>query len=380
MSRIAALILSFSVCLIGCSLSPGPTISVASSHRSAPKARPNDPLLVEQYCFDRMAVFEAWAITMGSADVLIGVVERGFDPTHEEFKTDRIKVYQLPGMEHPREWLHQNHGTEVVSQIAAGTNNGKGMAGLAPECRVIVAAMGTHESFRKARQGSQESAREWNRLIGEKSGEAIRYLVDQGCKVINCSYTTASTPADAFEYAIAHDVVVVIPSGNFNRNSPQWPAGVLDVLCVGGVDKDDKRWVNPPVEYKGRKMIQGSSYGKGLNVVAPCRDLVVCIANDEEQNAVLPDDRWMATGFGKARKGYLWKINKGGTSNAAPMASALAALIRSLRPDLTYKEVIRIIEQGADDLGSPGWDEYTGYGRINFHRSLELARTWPRKK
>ncbi len=379
MIRIITLILTVSLCLTGCSSSGGPSVSLATADAHMLKAPPNDPLLVEQYCFDRMAVLEAWRITMGSKDVLIGVVEKGFDPTHEELQTDRVEVYQLPGMEHPKEWLHQTHGTEVVSQIAANTNNGKGMAGLAPGCSVIVAATGTHESFQKARHGSQESAQKWNRLTGEKSGEAIRYLVDRGCNVINCSYTTASTPTDAFEYAIAHDVVVVIPSGNFNRNSPQWPGGVLDVLCVGGVDKDDKRWVNPPVEYKGQKMIQGSSYGKGLNVVAPCKDLVVCMATDEKQNALLPDDRWVTTGLGKARKGYLWKIGKGGTSNAAPMACALAALIRSVRPDLTYREVIRIIEQGADDLASPGWDEYTGHGRINFQRSLELARTWPRK-
>jgi subtilisin family serine protease len=327
-----------------------------------------------QYCFDRMAVLEAWRITKGSDNVLIGVVEKGFDPTHEELKDGVIEVFEIAGMEHPKEWMHQNHGTEIVSQIVAKTNNGKGIAGLAPECRVVVAATGTHKSFGER---TAQSADEWNRLIGENSGEAIRYLVDRGCKVINCSYTTATTPAEAFEYAIAHDVVVVVASGNFNRDSPQWPIGVIDVLGVGGVDTDDKRWINPPVTHKDRQIVQGSNYGRGLSVVAPCRDLVVCIAGDENIDR-LPVDGWVPTGFGQARKGYLWKKDKGGTSNAAPMASALAGLIRSARPDLTHQEVIRIIERGADDLESPGWDQFTGYGRINFQRSLELAIDWPR--
>lgn len=368
MSQSAWSLVVLSVCLSGYDASSAP-----GAEGGTLSAIPNDPLFGEQREFGQMQVLEAWSITRGSPKVLIGVVERGFDATHEEFQGGRIKEHRLPGMEHPREWLHQAHGTQVVGQIGAEVNNGKGVAGLAPGCRIIVATTGTHESFETH---TQESAQEWNRLIGKKNGEAIRYLVDAGCKVINCSFTVGLTPADAFEYAIAHDVVVVVGSGNFNRNSPQWPAGVLDVLCVGGVNSDGKRWVNPPIRHQGRDVIQGSDHGKGLNVVAQCLDLVVCTPHDPTQAGVLPDSQWVVTGFGKARKGYLWKIGKGGTSNAAPVASALAGLIRSLRPDLNCKEVIRIIEQGANDLGVPGWDEETGFGRINFARSLKIAQVW----
>ena len=80
----------------------------------------------------------------------------------------------------------------------------------------------------------------------------------------------------------------------------------------------------------------------------------------------------------KLRNGYQWKTGTAGTSNAAPYGTALAALIRSLRPDLNHKDVIKIIEQGATDLGDLGWDKETGYGRMNFHRSLLLARDWPK--
>ena len=57
------------------------------------------------------------------------------------------------------------------------------------------------------------------------------------------------------------------------------------------------------------------------------------------------------------------------------LAEALP-FIRSLRPDLDHKQVIKVVEQGADDLGEPGWEKYTGHGRINFHNSPRLAKDW----
>ena len=54
--------------------------------------------------------------------------------------------------------------------------------------------------------------------------------------------------------------------------------------------------------------------------------------------------------------------------------------MRSLRPDLKASDVIHLIEQGADDIGAPGFDEETGYGRINFLKTLELARKFEVRK
>ena len=111
-----------------------------------------------------------------------------------------------------------------------------------------------------------------------------------------------------------------------------------------------------------RTIIQGSQYGDGLNAVAPIHDLVHCVP----------------VGHQGYPQGYKYHQKGGGTSNAAPMATALVALIRSLRPDLDHKQVIKIVEQGADDVDDPGWDKYTGWGRLSFYRSLKLAQSWPR--
>ncbi len=66
--------------------------------------------------------------------------------------------------------------------------------------------------------------------------------------------------------------------------------------------------------------------------------------------------------------GYL-----GGTSMATPHVNGVAALILSLNPNLTAADVRTIIEQTADDKGTPGRDDYYGYGRVNCYRALRYT-------
>ncbi len=336
---------------------------------------PNDAHFDKQYYFAEMHVLEAWAITKGSSESLVGVVDQGFDLEHPDLRANLLPGYVAEGMEHPVEYVHLLHGTAVAGLIAAQADNGIGIAGLAPKCKVVPAALGTH---RWIREQTPESSRKWNELIGKEDGKAIRYLVDRGCKVINLSVGLGTVPMSELEYALQADVVLVAASGNSNREDDWYDwAGVLDVLLVGGLDREGKRWLAKPVEFRGRTVQQGSSYGKGLNAMAPMLDLVVCAPNMEEVDAHLNKDEWTQMNFGLAVPGYLWEQGRGGTSWAAPMATALVALIRSLRPDLNHKEVIKTVEQGATDIGDKGWDKYTGWGQLNFHKSLELARSWP---
>jgi len=345
-------------------------------------AKPNDPFFDKQYYFEKMHVLEAWAITRGSPEVLIGVVELGFDASHEEFQKGNVEVYQVPGMKHdPEDWRSRNHGTQIVGTIIAEAGNGKGIAGLAPDCRVLVAEVGTDEGYDTlvGGTGTEKGSGTPNpeTRVFTKDGEAIRYLTDRGCKVINISGIVQSIIKPDLEYAIAHDVVLVVASGNANKPHPFFPKDVSPALIVGGLEPNDERWVDEHLTRNG-EIFSGSNYGEGLDVMAPCRDIIFCTHNSARDKGLLPKDHWMDTNFGPQRQGYCHRINGGGTSGAAPMATALVALIRSIRPDLDCEAVIGIVQQGADDLGEQGWDEYTGYGRINFRRSLEIAQAWPK--
>jgi thermitase len=51
----------------------------------------------------------------------------------------------------------------------------------------------------------------------------------------------------------------------------------------------------------------------------------------------------------------------------------MAALIKSLKPDLSVTEVMNVIRYTADDVNAataPGRDDHAGSGRINMERAL----------
>jgi len=62
---------------------------------------------------------------------------------------------------------------------------------------------------------------------------------------------------------------------------------------------------------------------------------------------------------------------------AAPHVAGLASLIFSQNSGVTNSQVRSIIEDNIDDLGTPGWDEYFGTGRINIYKALQSSDTTP---
>src|SRR6185503_15838765 len=80
------------------------------------------------------------------------------------------------------------------------------------------------------------------------------------------------------------------------------------------------------------------------------------------------DDIW--TTHMNLNPGYAsWR----GTSFASPIVAAAAALAISANPSLSNGEVISLLEQTADDLGSAGFDALYGNGRVNVARAVGAA-------
>ena len=67
-------------------------------------------------------------------------------------------------------------------------------------------------------------------------------------------------------------------------------------------------------------------------------------------------------------------MRRAGTSYAAPHASGVAALVRSVHPDWTQQQVRQALRQRAADLGPPGWDMHSGYGRLDAARAVDVDR------
>jgi thermitase len=301
------------------------------------------------------------------------------------------------------------HGTLVASLIAAQRKEGEdGMWGLAPDCTVLAAAQGMpmHDLVRlqadfhaRSPKGTMTDLQKeflaradeikaftgrWLDYVFGTVADGIHYLADHGATVINLSIFLetsglASKPelkarvADAFDYARKKDVLIVLGAGNNDRRVTDYPGDRDSVMVAGASTLDDRRW-SIKVPHEGTEVAQGSCYGPRLSVVAPVEKLVVAAPHEPSFYS------WNDTPMGKVRipqEGPYTVVPWGATSSAAPQVAALAALVRSLRPNLRVPQVIHLIEQGADPIGEPGFHEETGFGRINFRKTLELAQTSP---
>lgn len=132
----------------------------------------------------------------------------------------------------------------------------------------------------------------------------------------------------------------------------------------------DERW-EELTEVMGQKFKQGSNFGKRLTVMAPAEDIIVCVPHDKRFYA---SDDGPAGATSEEFKGNYEVMPMGATSLATPIITSLGALVFSLRPDLDGKSVMELIKKGCDDIGEKGFDISTGYGRVNFLKTLQLAK------
>jgi hypothetical protein len=101
-----------------------------------------------------------------------------------------------------------------------------------------------------------------------------------------------------------------------------------------------------------------SGYGAGIDVSAPGADIL----------STMPTyDVRMTTDLGYSK----WYDTMGGTSMATPLVAGLCGLVRAHNSSLINEEVRQIVQQTSDDIGSAGWDQYYGWGRINASSSLQ---------
>ncbi len=201
----------------------------------------NDPLFAKQWALSRIGAPAAWARSTGTG-VRIGVVDTGVDLTHEDLaaqvvaSTNCIGSAGDPARCKGNAQDDQGHGTHVAGIAAAAKDNGKGIAGVAPGARLVVA---------KAldAQGSGTT---------EDINAGIRWVVDHGARVVNLSLggdflidSLFGTSLDeGIRYAWSRGAVPVLAAGNTNLlglgllGSSQY--GALPAIVVGATGLDDR--------------------------------------------------------------------------------------------------------------------------------------------
>jgi subtilisin family serine protease len=295
---------------------------VEENYLAEPLVTPNDPSYASQWHLPRIAAPAGWDISTGSSSVDIAILDTGVDPGHPD-----LAGKLLPGFNFYTNTADgrdvYGHGTKVAGSAAAMANNGAGVAGVAWKNQILPLVI-----------SDSTGSATYSRMAS-----AITYAVDHGARIINLSFggtSSSSTLQNAVNYAWNKGAVIFASASNYNTSTPYYPAACANVVSVAATDANDAK-------------ASFSNYGATIDVTAPGVSILTTTNGG---------------GYGSVS----------GTSFSSPIAAGLGALILSVNPTLTNAQVVDIITRNADDIGTPGFDQYFGHGRINVLKSLTAAQ------
>jgi subtilisin family serine protease len=297
----------------------------------------------------------AWDINQG-AGVTVAVVDTGVDSNHPDIAANVVAGWNI--INNTSNTMDDfGHGTHVAGIIAATGNNSTGIIGVAPLAKIMPVKfldnLGT---------GTIENA-----------AAALVYAAQHGARVINnswgCLERCPSNPVveDAVRTAYSLGAVVVFAAGNFTDDVFYYsPQNMFQVILATATTKDDK-----PNFF--------SNYGGDMDVSAPGGGAKIPSFFDPFN----PNFRNILSLKAAACNPELFcpaellvggiYLRQAGTSMSAGYVSGLAALIVAKNPAYTAEQVRQAIRISSKEIGAPGVDAATGYGRIRPFDALKAA-------
>ncbi|MBO2011724.1 S8 family peptidase [Hymenobacter negativus] len=326
-----------------------------------PLYQPNDPLAdstltsltASQYYLKQIKAYRAWDVTRGDSSIVIGITDGGVRLTHEDLRPQIKHNYADPinGIDDDGDGYVDNftgwdlanndndpgydvaivHGSLVAGISSARVDNAAGLAGVGNRCRFLPLNIYP------------------NTATGTFAGiEAIVYAADHGCQVINMSWGApggySRFEQDAITYAaVNRDAVLVAAAGNTNADLLFYPASYDHVVSVSGVDNTDRK-------------VGSATFSHRVDLVAPGISILTVYG----YHAGAVDADYTAVG---------------GTSFAAPMVAAAAALVRWQFPTYTAAQVAARLRQTTDNIDALNttWVSRLGTGRLNMVQALTRA-------
>ncbi len=292
----------------------GTTASISSTF--------NDPLYKEQWALSQINLSQD-DTGKGGKGVVVAILDTGIDAGHEELTgrvKDEVNFTDSFGTDDVN-----GHGTSVAGIIAATRNNGKGIAGIAPEVDLLNVKVADDHGLCQA----------------EDVAKGVLWAVNRGADIINISLQIkepSSQLEKAIEYAWDQGAVIVAAAGNNAGATVVYPACNEDVIAVTALDQDNQRAVL-------------ANYGDWVDAAAPGLEIVTTAPGD---------DYSLETG----------------TSFAAAHVSGLAALLFNTVLDFNENgqmndEVRYYLEEYCRAIDEAG----TGKGIINAAASLAAIYT-----
>ena len=349
--------------------------SVDLNYLRAPDLTPDDPDFPRQWHYRQINLPQAWDSIPPSSDTIVAVADTGFMLAHPDLAGQFVDGYDFvsspasaadgdgidpdptdPG-DHAVPGASSYHGTHVAGTIAAATDNGIGVAGVAPNAKMMpLRVLGRHG----ASDYDLIQALRYSAGLSNNSGRLPARRAD----VINLSLGgpgQSQVLDDALAEVRDAGVIIVASAGNSSTNAPHYPAASPGVISVSALDADD---ILAPY----------SNFGSSIDVVAPGGNLRLDRNGDGEPDGVLStlvDDRTSPpTPTYRSLQG---------TSMASPHVAGVIALMLSIRPGTTPEEMDAYLSSGimTSDIGAPGRDDLYGHGRIDAFKAVNAAAFGP---
>lgn len=318
----------------------------------------NDPLFSDLWGLENsvnpnidMNACQAWTLTEG-AGINVAVVDTGIQKDHSDLISN-IHPNSFDTCFGDGSSPSQNyfpHGSMVAGTIAAMKNNNEFVVGIAPQSKII-------DISNKLASTS---------LVSEQLANGINWAWQNGADIINNSWGDQGGIDNNLHSTILENALLnalnygrnglgcVLAFGSGNHTVIEYPGNFHpDILCVGGINAEGFRT-------NDSSLPSFSAYGQKLDVVAP-GTYIVSTTNGNDFDVMT------------------------GTSLASPYAAGIAALILSVNPCLSQKQVVKIIEKTSQKIGNynyniteqrpnGAWNNEMGYGLVDAYAAVQLAQ------
>lgn len=321
---------------------------------------PYDPRLSSQSLLTGaygVKVQSAWEAGLTGDGVTVAVVDSGINEDHEDvpakigrgryffYREEENGRYELTtktasgasvtkryGYYSSNNWIdNTGHGSMVSGVIAAATDNGKGIASIAPEATILPIRCFTSTP---GHVGGLTS----NLISG------INYAVANGADIINMSWGLTKESASlktAVDAAYQAGCILIAAAGNDGNVTNQYPAAWDNVISVGSVDMNGRL----------------TSYSQRVTSVN------VCAPGGTSSSPTVSLGHSSPTA-------YLSKI---GTSFSAPAVAAAAALLLQADPTMTQTDFLKLLNDTSHQLSNPIDQRYSGAGWMDIQALLDAA-------
>jgi len=314
---------------------------------------------------------EAWDITIGDPSILVAVLDTGVQLDHPDLNllTPGFDATGQGGGGGPVN-VCDNHGTPVAGCVSGIIGNDLGIVGIAPgvrtaSARVIVSSLTCDGS---------------GTIATSSVVDGLAWAESIGARISNSSWFR-NVPASAIDQKYAdtraNGMIHFAAAGNNAAPTLVYPASLPTVNAVAALEPCG-----------GRAAF--SNYGVGLDFSAPGH---YAISTDRTgsagfndgiaDGACVPNGIFGCSSDANCAPGescFLVSTDDAlvvGTSFASPYVAGAAALILSIRPNLTVAQIEAVLRASATDLGAAGYDTDFGWGFVNAFNALQLTLNLP---